>query len=127
MIYSSISLLLISFVCFLTPAQPTGTDESDFKIPTGTQTSETHDPDSASLAWTAVDRQCGSCHHGDRSTKPAALAVFDLRDSCWYCGLTPKQCESVKGRISGASFSAEERTAIVAIIAHLSDDVSTTD
>lgn len=77
--------------------------------------------DHATIAFAAVDRQCGSCHHGDRSTNTGALAIFNLTDTCWYCRLTSEQCESFKGRISGASFSEEERTAIVALIAHLSE------
>lgn len=78
------------------------------------------------IAFAAIDRECGSCHHGDRSTNTGALEIFDLRDTCWYCPLTPEQGKSLKGRISGSAFTDLERTAIVALIAHLAEDDDST-
>jgi len=82
--------------------------------------------DQGTLAFTAVDRQCGSCHHGDRSTNAGALAIFNLKDDYWYCTLTVEQSKSLKKRISGPSFTDEERDAILALIAHLSTENEST-
>jgi hypothetical protein len=76
----------------------------------------------ARLALEAVDRQCGSCHHGNRSTNTGALAVFNLQEACWYCKLTHEQAESLKGRVSGSSFSEEERNAIVSLLNEIAGD-----
>lgn len=76
----------------------------------------------AIIAFQAIDRQCGSCHHGDRSTNMGALAIFNLQEACWYCPLTQEQAESLTGRVSGSSFSEEERTAIGNLLEELKDD-----
>ncbi len=122
------SAALMYVVGLLMPAPATQTPETVSREPADAGiAADSVKQDTYTVAYTAIDRQCGSCHHGDRSTKTAALAIFDLRDSCWYCQLTPKQCQALKGHIASSSFTGDERASIVALIAHLSDDDTSTD
>ena len=127
---SHLIYMILAFIpmCMTQPAQPV-TQVRNVDTPSEADVALQADTtaDHESIALIAIDRQCGSCHHGDRSTNTGALEIFNLKDTCWHCKLTPEQCESLKGRISGSSFSEEERTAIVAVIAHLSEDDETSD
>jgi hypothetical protein len=128
MIYSTLSIVLISIAGCLFSAPQHGLSESfDSDLIASVTDPGTFGCDDAAIAFATIDRQCGAGHHGDRSTNLRALAIFNLADVCWYCKLTPEHCKGIRGRISGASFSDEERAAIVALIAHLSDNDITTD
>jgi hypothetical protein len=49
-------------------------------------------------------QSCGSCHRPELPTsKPRALAVFNLQDPMWYGTMTDDQLRSLGRRIQGAS------------------------
>ena len=77
-----------------------------------------------SIALMAMDRQCGNCHQESRSENKAALTIFNLADSCWYCKLTPSRAKSLVGRIQSKTFSNEEREAITALMEKLAAQAS---
>lgn len=114
--------LILLVACIIQNPEPLDSNAYPALFPEIPIAGDSTKQDLSTLAFTAVDRQCGSCHHSNRSTNMSALAVFNLKDSCWYCALTPEEGESLKGRISGPSFSEEERSAIVGLIAHLSQE-----
>ena len=119
MIQGSIICILVSFVACLALRKPGMEDAvplaSNSVVESGKTSIDTLTLSRNQLAWQAVDRQCGSCHHGDRTDNTEALAVYNLVDSCWYCKLDEKQIKSFEGRISGSKFSEEERSAITGL------------
>jgi hypothetical protein len=55
-----------------------------------------------SEARAIVDHYCAKCHDGSRATaKPAALAVFDLRDRDWTARMTDAQLREAPVRLAG--------------------------
>jgi len=57
---------------------------------------------------------CGSCHLSTLETsKPAALAVFDLALDPWFVGMTAEQLEGLQRRVSGSDTIDEDAKAIV--------------
>jgi hypothetical protein len=48
-----------------------------------------------------VDRTCGECHDGGRSSAlPKALAIFDTRDAAWAARMTHAQLRSASSRLA---------------------------
>jgi len=77
----------------------------------------------AHLALLAMDRQCGNCHHPNRSTNKAALAIFDLAEECWYCPLNLHQATEIRKRTKSTKFSDDEQAAIASLLDRLTDPI----
>ncbi|MDX1406712.1 MAG: hypothetical protein R3330_01230 [Saprospiraceae bacterium] len=72
------------------------------------------------VARVAVDRNCGSCHHSNRSSNHEALAIFDLAKPCWYCTIHAEQTTGLQNRTQGSDqFTVEEQEAIREVIARI--------
>lgn len=65
----------------------------------------------------AADRECGTCHHSNRSTNTKALAVYDLADRCWYCRMSEEQIDGLERRTQNSEdFTEAEKAAFLQII-----------
>ena len=66
---------------------------------------------------TAIDRQCGKCHHSNRSTNEVALSIFNLTNECWYCTLTEEQIPGLESRtMDSEDFTDEEKEALRRVV-----------
>ena len=125
MIYYLFALVIMIYAgCGPKESRTEGPIEISAEAISSTLATSSADSVYSATAFQAIDRQCGSCHHGNRSTNTGALAIFNLQDACWYCKLSPEQAESLTGRVSGSSFSEEERNAIVALLDELREEKS---
>ncbi len=69
------------------------------------------------LSRAAIDRQCGKCHHSNRSTNEVALSIFNLANECWYCTLSEEQIPGLQSRtMDKDDFSKEEKEALRRVI-----------
>jgi len=60
-------------------------------------------PPARSVPSVLTSRGCNKCHDGSLSTaKPAALAVFDLREPKWESRMSESQLEAMLGRLRSA-------------------------
>lgn len=72
------------------------------------------------VSRSAIDRNCGSCHHSNRSTNQVALGIFDLANACWYCTISTEQIVGLRNRTQESKmFTAEEQEAIQQVIEKL--------
>ena len=73
----------------------------------------------SSNPWTEEARQilipdCGVCHLPTNETsKPRALAVYDLLQAKWYENMTHEQLQSLQRRIQRNSSFSEEQTSVI--------------
>jgi hypothetical protein len=55
-----------------------------------------------SAARAIADHYCAKCHDGSRATaKPAALAVFDLREPDWAARMSDAELRESSARLAG--------------------------
>ena len=72
------------------------------------------------ISRAGLDRNCGSCHHSNRSTNQVALAIFDLATDCWYCTVSKDHAHGLENRTQGSDvFTEEEKAAIREVIARI--------
>jgi hypothetical protein len=68
-------------------------------------------------ARTILGKYCGKCHDSDLATaKPAALAIFDLKDKTWFVRLTNSQLSHIFGRMDSFRVPAPEQTRLRAFV-----------
>ncbi len=68
-------------------------------------------------ARTILRKYCGRCHDSDAATaKPAALAIFDLKDKTWFLRLTKDRLSHVLGRMDSFGVPAPEQSRIKAFV-----------
>lgn len=59
-------------------------------------------------AHDVLARHCGECHEGHRSSKPAALAIFDLDLADWPTRFNAHRFQSALGRLSSKPAPASQ-------------------
>jgi hypothetical protein len=61
----------------------------------------------------ALRPTCGRCHDGAQPTaRPAALRVFDLRDTDWSARITDVQMDHIEGRFEGFHLPEADRVIV---------------
>ncbi|HKA86333.1 MAG TPA: hypothetical protein VKE22_01665 [Haliangiales bacterium] len=69
-------------------------------------------------ARTILGKYCGRCHDSDSATaKPAALAIFDLKDKGWFNHLTKDRLSHILNRMDSFGVPAPEQVRIKAFVA----------
>lgn len=96
------------------PESDTSAITEDLAAPLNSSPGEAH----VEVSRSALDRNCGSCHHSNRSTNTVALAIFDLANPCWYCTISEEQFHGLESRTqSSEEFTEAEKEAILQVIA----------
>jgi hypothetical protein len=64
-----------------------------------------------------IHEHCGSCHDGALSSaKPAALKVFDLRETDWTARMSDDQLTAVVGRVKGKDLPAAQQAQVAQLM-----------
>jgi hypothetical protein len=61
----------------------------------------------------ALSSSCGRCHdHAEKTAKPAALRIFDLRESDWSARMSEEQMQHMVGRFEGFQMPPPDRVTV---------------
>lgn len=66
-------------------------------------------------ARTVLIQNCGTCHQPNLpTTKPGAIAVFDLTEAQWHGRMTDEQLRALQDRIQGSNSIEDQDKELVA-------------